>query len=124
MIPDTLTSLCSLRIFELTYNDVQGDVTEFIERVQSDGWAHHSRALLKLTELQELHLSGNSFTMELNSDWIPPRRLLTLGLRSCYLGPEISSVAQITEENLLLCMSNASIADTMPDWFWTAFRKG
>ncbi|XBJ28164.1 hypothetical protein VPH35_005313 [Triticum aestivum] len=186
MIPDTLTSLCSLRIFELAYNDVQGDVTEFIERLPKCSWSRlqelhlghnnitgslsdwisHMTSLStldlsfnkligplttaigmlsnliylnigynqmdglitqehfsKLTELQELHLSGNSFTMKLNSDWIPPRRLLTLGLRSCYLGPRFPQWLKSPKNISYLYMSNASIADTMPDWFWTVFRK-
>ncbi|VAH23708.1 unnamed protein product [Triticum turgidum subsp. durum] len=147
MIPDTLTSLCSLRIFELAYNDVQGDVTEFIESFnrltgplttvigtlsnliylnigynQMDGLITQEH-FSKLTELQELHLSGNSFTMKLNSDWIPPRRLLTLGLRSCYLGPRFPQWLKSPKNISSLYMSNASIADTMPDWFWTVFRK-
>lgn len=77
----------------------------------------------KLTELQELHFSANSFTVELNPDWIPPFRLLSLGLQSCYLGPGFPQWLKSQKNISSLYMSNANIADTVPDWFWTVFSK-
>ncbi|XP_044360802.1 receptor-like protein EIX1 [Triticum aestivum] len=145
MIPDALTSLCRLRIFELAGNDVQGDMTVLIDRFnkltgplttgigmlsnliylnlgynQMDGLITQGH-FAKLTELRHLHLSGNSFTMELNSDWIPPFRLQSLGLTSSCLGPRFPQWLKSQKNISFLYMSGTGIVDTMPDWFWTVF---
>ncbi|XP_044985021.1 receptor-like protein EIX2 [Hordeum vulgare subsp. vulgare] len=132
-LSDWIRHLSSLSTLDLSFNRLTGPLTTAIGTLsnliylnigynQMDGLITQEH-FSKLTELQELHLSGNSFTMELNSDWIPPRRLLTLGLRSCYLGPRFPQWLKSQKKISSLYMSNASIADTMPDWFWTAFRK-
>ncbi|XP_047043909.1 receptor-like protein EIX2, partial [Lolium rigidum] len=145
MIPDTLTSLCSLRVFELTRNDLEGDITEFIESFnrlmgslttsistltdlvylnlgynQMDGVITKDH-FSKLTGLQELHLSANSFTI--NSDWTPPFRLQSLGLGSCRCGPGFPRWLKSQKNIYSLYLFDAGIADTVPDWFWTVFAK-
>ncbi|CAL5051394.1 unnamed protein product [Urochloa decumbens] len=113
MIPGTLTSaigtLFNLTYLDLGYNHMDGLITE----------EHFS----KLSDLQHLHLSANSFTMEWNSDWVPPFRLNTLGLKSCSLGPRFPRWLKWQKNISSLFMSNASIADTMPDWFWNVFSQ-
>ncbi|KAF6986732.1 LOW QUALITY PROTEIN: hypothetical protein CFC21_004454 [Triticum aestivum] len=132
-LSDWISHMTSLSTLDLSFNKLIGPLTTAIGMLsnliylnigynQMDGLITQEH-FSKLTELQELHLSGNSFTMKLNSDWIPPRRLLTLGLRSCYLGPRFPQWLKSPKNISYLYMSNASIADTMPDWFWTVFRK-
>lgn len=77
----------------------------------------------KLSDLQDLHLSANSFTMELSSDWVPPFSLQTLGLKSCHIGPRFPHWLKWQKNISSLSMSGASIADTMPDWFWNVFSS-
>ncbi|KAF6986733.1 hypothetical protein CFC21_004455 [Triticum aestivum] len=64
MIPDTL---CSLRIFELAENGVQGNVVEFIKRLPTCSWS----------QLQVLNLEGNNITGSL-PDWISHMTSLTI----------------------------------------------
>ncbi|KAM3271864.1 hypothetical protein ACQJBY_042208 [Aegilops geniculata] len=186
MLPDTLMNLCNLKIFELTMNQLEGDVTGFIERLPKCSSSKLQVLLLDnnnitgslpdlvsrmtslinlnlasnrltgtlptgignlsnltyldlhdnqmggviteehfstLPHLQELHLSANSFTMEWNSDWVPPFSLQIFGLKSCCVGPGFPQWLKWQENISELYMSNASIADTMPDWFWVVFSK-
>ncbi|CAM0953440.1 unnamed protein product [Alopecurus aequalis] len=59
MIPD---SLCSLRIFELAWNDVQGDMMEFIDRLPKCSWSQLQVLRLGHNSLSTLDLSFNRLT--------------------------------------------------------------
>ncbi|KAE8783685.1 LRR receptor-like serine/threonine-protein kinase GSO1 [Hordeum vulgare] len=72
-LPTVIGKLHKLIYLHLGYNQIHGLVTE----------DHFS----SLTELRKLHLSGNLFSMELKTNWIPPFSLDSLGLTSCRLGP-------------------------------------
>ncbi|CAL5379747.1 unnamed protein product [Camellia sinensis] len=55
--------------------------------------------------------------------WIPPFQLDTIGLQSCQLGPRFPEWLRSQKDFLSLDISNASISDTVPHWFWTHSNK-
>lgn len=128
-----INRMTSLRTLDLSFNRITGTLTTGIGALSRltylDLRGNHMDGLIteehfsKLSDLQDLHLSANSFTMELNSDWVPPFRLQTLGLTSCRLGPGFPHWLKWQNNISSLFMSNASIADTMPDWFWNVFSN-
>ncbi|XP_020999690.1 receptor-like protein EIX2 [Arachis duranensis] len=83
-----------------------------LEGVITDSLFHN------LSNLKSLDLSGNSFVLEINRDWIPPFQLQVIMLQHCKLGPDFPKWLQ-TQKNLMqLDISNAGISDITPEWFW------
>uniref|UniRef100_A0ACD5TZF6 Uncharacterized protein n=1 Tax=Avena sativa TaxID=4498 RepID=A0ACD5TZF6_AVESA len=132
-LPDWISDMTSLSILDLSFNRLTGALTTSISTLsnltnlnlgynQMDGLITQDH-FSKLTELQELHLSANFFTMDLNSDWIPPFRLQSLGLGSCRIGPGIPRWLKSQRNISSLYLSDVGIAHTLPDWFWTVFTN-
>uniref|UniRef100_A0A2N9HRJ7 Leucine-rich repeat-containing N-terminal plant-type domain-containing protein n=1 Tax=Fagus sylvatica TaxID=28930 RepID=A0A2N9HRJ7_FAGSY len=61
-------------------------------------------------ELRVLLLSSNSFTLKVNSHWIPPFQLWKLEMDSCHLGPSFPSWLKSQNELTTLSMSNTSVS--------------
>ncbi|XP_044396147.1 receptor-like protein EIX1 [Triticum aestivum] len=132
-LPDSVSRMTSLITLNLAFNGLTGNLTTGIGnlsnltyldlRYNQMGGLITEEHFSKLPHLQELHLSANSFTMEWNSEWVPPFGLQILGLKSCCVGPGFPQWLKWQENISELYMSNASIADTMPDWFWVVFSK-
>ncbi|CAN6214867.1 unnamed protein product [Urochloa humidicola] len=132
-LPDWINRMTSLNTLDLGFNRLTGTLTTGIGTLSNLTYLDLCYNLMdgviteehfsKLSYLQELHLSANSFTMEWTFDWVPPFRLQTLGLKSCYLGPGFPNWLRWQKNISTLFMSNTSIADTMPDWFWKVFSK-
>ncbi|XP_020080032.1 LRR receptor-like serine/threonine-protein kinase GSO1 [Ananas comosus] len=109
-IPTGIGRLSNLQWLDLSYNSLQGVISE----------AHFAN----LSKLVELTLSSNSLTIDVDQYWIPPfpplypRRghpsilgqLPLLPLFPAWLRWQM----QIDDLNL----SNTSIADSIPEWFW------
>ncbi|CAL5046380.1 unnamed protein product [Urochloa decumbens] len=132
-LPDWINRMTSLNTLDLGFNRLTGTLTTGIGTLSNLTYLDLCYNLMdgviteehfsKLSDLQELHLSANSFSMEWTSDWVPPFRLQTLGLKSCCLGPGFPNWLRWQKNISTLFMSNTSIADTMPDWFWKVFSK-
>lgn len=94
---------------DLSNNNIQGLITE----------KHFS----KMTSLEYLSLSGNHINIIVEANWMSPFRLRAAGLSSCHLGPKfpqwLKSLANISS----LDISNTSIADEVPVWFWHVFSN-
>lgn len=103
-LPDSLGQLSELSIFEVSFNHLTGIVTE----------SHFS----KLTKLKILHLSSNSFTLNVSSTWVPPFQIRNLDTGSCHLGPSFPAWLKSQKEVMYLDFSNASISGSIPSWFW------
>ncbi|KAJ7012935.1 receptor-like protein EIX2 [Populus alba x Populus x berolinensis] len=103
-LPDSFGQLSQLRSLDVSFNHLSGFITEL----------HFSR----LHKLKFLHLSSNSFSFNVSSNWIPPFHLQNLDLGSCYLGPSFPDWLRTQKEVGFLDFSNASISDTIPNWFW------
>ena len=103
-LPDSLGQLSELSIFDVSFNHLTGIVTE----------SHFS----KLTKLKILHLSSNSFTLNVSSTWVPPFQIRNLDMGSCHLGPSFPAWLKSQKEVMYLDFSNASISGSIPSWFW------
>ncbi|XP_037455346.1 receptor-like protein EIX1 [Triticum dicoccoides] len=83
-----------------------------------DGVIHEGH-LSRLEMLEELVLSDNSIAIAVSPTWVPPFSLTTVNLRSCQLGPKFPTWLRWQTQVTSLDISNTSINDIIPDWFWT-----
>jgi Leucine-rich repeat (LRR) protein len=73
-----------------------------------------------LTKLKTLYaFSTNLLTLRVSSNWVPPFQLRELGMDSLRLGPRFPAWLQSQKNLQYLCLSNASISDVIPSWFWS-----
>ncbi|XP_023753920.1 receptor-like protein EIX1 [Lactuca sativa] len=103
-LPESFGQLSELTNFDVSFNDLSGIVSE----------AH----FLKLSKLTILHLSSNSLILHLKDDWIPPFQVRNLDLGSCQVGPFFPNWLKTQKNINFLDLSNASISDSIPFWFW------
>ncbi|CAL9004192.1 unnamed protein product [Prunus brigantina] len=103
-LPDSLGKLSQLSLFDVSFNHLTGIITE----------THFSQ----LSNLTILHLSSNSLTLNVSSNWIPPFQVWNLDLGSCHLGPSFPAWLRSQKEVKFLDFSNASISGSIPNWFW------
>ncbi|KAF7824587.1 receptor-like protein EIX2 [Senna tora] len=108
-IPYWLGQLENLEILYLYSNHFAGIISEM----------HFS----KLTNLKILHLSYNSLTVNVSSNWIPPFQVQYLYMPSCILGPSFPTWLKSQKELINLGFSNASISGSIPKWFWDIFSN-
>ncbi|KAJ4843810.1 hypothetical protein Tsubulata_028519 [Turnera subulata] len=103
-IPESIGELSKLEFLDLGSNLLDGTVSEL--------------HLLKLTSLTYLYMSDSLLSFNVTSTWVPPQ-LKRIGLSSCKVGPTFPGWLQSLRTISVLEMSNASISDTIPDWFET-----
>ena len=103
-LPESIGQLSQLESLGILGNSLEGVISE----------AHFS----KLSKLNYLTLSSNSFVLNISLDWIPPFRLDVVLLRSCKMGPLFPKWLQTQKNYSRLDISNAGISDTIPNWFW------
>ncbi|XP_058083177.1 receptor-like protein EIX2 [Magnolia sinica] len=102
-VPQSLGQLQMLVHLDLSYNSLTGIVSE----------AHFA----KLVTLQVLDMSFNSLLFDVSSSWLPPFQLKYIGLANSQLGPRFPSWLRTQRSFEYLNLGNASISDTIPDWF-------
>ncbi|RYR62937.1 hypothetical protein Ahy_A04g020695 [Arachis hypogaea] len=83
-----------------------------LEGVITDSLFHN------MSKLKVLSLSGNSFVLKINPDWIPPFQLQVIMLQHCMLGPYFPKWLKTQKTLTRLDISNAGISDITPNWFW------
>ncbi|QCD94733.1 LRR receptor-like serine/threonine-protein kinase FLS2 [Vigna unguiculata] len=71
-----------------------------------------------VSRLRELYLSDNSLALEFTQNWVPPFQLFFIKLRSCKLGPTFPKWLKTQNKFYYIDISNASISDVVPEWFW------
>ena len=103
-VPLWIGELTKLTELDLSNNNLEGFINE----------GH----LSGLESLEKLWLSNNSIALVLNSTWVPPSNLTDIGLRSCLLGPKFPLWLRWLTRLDNLDISNTSISDKVPDWFW------
>ncbi|KAG6489966.1 receptor-like protein EIX1 [Zingiber officinale] len=106
-IPFEIGNLTSLISLDLSYNSLSGPIAIEIG---------------KLSNLKDLYLRGNSrITISLDYDWIPSFQLERLDLASCTaVGPRFPQWLHSQKSMSELSLSNTSINDILPDWFWNS----
>ncbi|KAL6614977.1 hypothetical protein ACP70R_037247 [Stipagrostis hirtigluma subsp. patula] len=103
-VPLWVGKLTKLRLLSLYSNNLDGVI--------------HEGHLSGLVSLEFLFLTDNSFAIKLNSTWVPPWNLSLLELGSCFLGPKFPIWLKTQTFLSILDISNTSISDIVPDWFW------
>ncbi|XP_065010657.1 receptor-like protein EIX2 [Musa acuminata AAA Group] len=103
-LPTEIGKLSNLNILSLSSNSLEGTVSEL----------HFAR----LTKLSELDLSENSLVISVDYNWVPPFQLQSIQLKSCKLGPAFPRWLRSQNSIEDLDLSNTSIEDVLPDWFW------
>lgn len=103
-VPMWIGELTKLTDLELSSNNLDGIMNE--------------EHLSGLVSLERLFLTGNSIAIVVNSTWVPSFSLTELELRSCILGPKFPMWLRWQTRIFNLDISNTSISDKVPDWFW------
>ena len=78
----------------------------------------HEGHISGLSSLETMWLSDNSIAISANSTWVPPSSLTDIVLISCLLGPKFPLWLKRPIHFYRLDISNTSISDIVPDWFW------
>lgn len=128
-LPAKLEPFRNLAWLELSDNKLTGPVPLWVGKLTNlaeldlstnnlDGTLHEGH-LSGLVNLERLSLSDNSIAIRLNSTWVPPFSLTEVELRSCILGPKFPMWLKWQTNIYNLDISNTSIYDMVPDWFWT-----
>ncbi|KAF7088031.1 hypothetical protein CFC21_091187 [Triticum aestivum] len=99
-----LGELTNLAMLDLGSNNLDGVI--------------HEGHLSRLEMLYLLDLSDNSIAITVSATWVPPFSLGEIYLRSCQLGPKFPVWLQWQTQVRSLDISNTSINDIVPDWFW------
>uniref|UniRef100_A0ACD5TBG9 Uncharacterized protein n=1 Tax=Avena sativa TaxID=4498 RepID=A0ACD5TBG9_AVESA len=105
-VPVWLGELSKLIMLNLCYNSLDGVI--------------HEGHLSGLHMLEGLRLSDNSIAITVSPTWVPPFSLAMIHLRSCQLGPKFPTWLRWQTQVVSLDVSNTSINDMLPDWFWIA----
>ncbi|PKI52932.1 hypothetical protein CRG98_026763 [Punica granatum] len=108
IIPEGLGQLSRLEFLGLSYNSLEGTVSEL-----------HFTNLLGL---KYLDIGYNHLTVKLDSDWAPPFRLNFIMMRSCRFGTEFPQWIRSQKDAHTLYLSNASISGEMPQWLATELK--
>uniref|UniRef100_A0ACD5Z3G4 Uncharacterized protein n=1 Tax=Avena sativa TaxID=4498 RepID=A0ACD5Z3G4_AVESA len=130
-LPTTLVEpLSNVGWLDLSDNELTGHVPLWIGELTKlktlilssnnlDGVMHEGH-FSGLDMLEDLSLSDNSIAITVSPTWVPPFSLAFIHLRSCKLGPKFPSWVRWQTQAWSLDISNTSINDMVPDWFWIA----
>ncbi|CAL4948893.1 unnamed protein product [Urochloa decumbens] len=106
-VPDDIGSLSNLTDLSLGSNNFSGILSK--------------ENFASLVNLEHLYLSPNSLKLDFGEDWVPPFRLTEGYFRSCDMGPQFPTWLRWQTGIQELDISNTSINDVLPHWFWVAF---
>jgi Leucine-rich repeat (LRR) protein len=109
IVPSEIGALSDLTSLVLSKNNFSGVITE-----------EHFRSL---KGLKNIDLSSNYLKIAVDSDWVAPFRLEVALFSSCKMGPLFPAWLQWQLELTTLDISNTTLMDTIPDWFWSAFSR-
>ncbi|KAJ3671069.1 hypothetical protein LUZ60_008495 [Juncus effusus] len=120
-----LEHMTSLRTLNLRYNNLTGPIPYNIRAIKLsyldlgrnflDG-AVSKDHFVNLLNLQWLLLYENPLIVDQN--WVPPVSLRWVNLKSCKLGPKFPPWIRRLTNIIGLDISNTSIVDKVPEWFW------
>lgn len=128
--PSSIGYFRSLRILDLSYNNLRGSVPTEIGTLtnltyldlsnNNLGGVITEEHFVGLMNLKEIDLSFNNLSVVVDADWIQPFRLESAGFASCHLGPLFpvwlrQQLLHITK----LDISSTGLVGNIPDWFWS-----
>jgi Leucine-rich repeat (LRR) protein len=126
----TVQSLSNLHRLDLSSNKLSGHVplwigeltmlTSLVLNVNKLDGVIHEGHLSGLDMLDKLRLSDNSIAITVNPTWVPTFSLIFIELGSCQLGPKFPTWLRWQTHVVSLDISNTSINDMVPGWFWIA----
>ena len=102
-LPDCIGQLSELKELYIHSNQLSGTLTE--------------QHFWKLSKLESLDVSWNSFRLNVSSNWVPPFQVRVLYMDSCDIGPEFPTWLQFQKNLWYLGLSNASISSHIPNSF-------
>jgi Leucine-rich repeat (LRR) protein len=128
-LPTMLEPLRNLATLDLSINNLIGVVPLWIGDLAKLTYLNlginslhgviHDGHLSGLLSLEILSLCyRNSIAIIVNSTWVPPFSLTEAILGSCILGPNFPMWLRNQNSLTYLDISNTSISDIVPDWFW------
>ncbi|XP_050144134.1 receptor-like protein EIX2 isoform X2 [Malus sylvestris] len=103
-VPESIGHMSRLESIDLGMNALEGVVSE----------SHFSN----LSRLRYLYMSYTSLSLSFSYNWTPPFQLDFIYLSSCMVGPHFPKWLQTQKSYKVLDISNASISDILPNWFW------
>lgn len=133
MLPNRLDHLNGLVILDISQNKLSGHVPSQIGKFSNLTYLDLSNNNLdgvitdehfaSLRNLKTLGLSGNSFRILVDSEYLPPFSLEVALFQSCHIGPSFPSWLKWQVNITYLDISSANITDKLPDWFSTTFSN-
>lgn len=133
MLPNRLDHLNGLVILDISQNKLSGHVPSQIGKFSNLTYLDLSNNNLdgvitdehfaSLRNLKTLGLSGNSFRILVDSEYLPPFSLEVALFQSFHIGPSFPSWLKWQVNITYLDISSANITDKLPDWFSTTFSN-
>uniref|UniRef100_A0ACD5TCY6 Uncharacterized protein n=1 Tax=Avena sativa TaxID=4498 RepID=A0ACD5TCY6_AVESA len=108
-VPMEIGMLTQLTDLSLRNNNLSGPITK-----------DHLSGLMNL---RSIDLSYNNLEFTIDSHWVPQFNLDSASFSSCHLGPQFPKWLQWQKSINYLDISNTSIIDSIPYWFWSAFSN-
>ncbi|XP_015878085.3 receptor-like protein EIX1 [Ziziphus jujuba] len=107
-LPESFKHLAKLEYLEISSNN-------FMEGVVSEAHFDNSK------RLRYLGAGGTPLTLNVHPSWVPSFELVSLDLKSWHLGPKFPLWLRSQENLSSLVLSNTSVEDVVPSWFWDSF---
>ncbi|XP_028127066.1 receptor-like protein EIX2 isoform X1 [Camellia sinensis] len=104
-IPTSLGRLTELTKLQLFHNSWKGLLSQ-----------NHLQGLAKLRVFSVS--SDTTSIFYVTHEWVPPFSLLAIQISNYMLGPKFPTWLRNQKELSSIVLTNVSISDTIPDWFW------
>ncbi|CAL5338160.1 unnamed protein product [Camellia sinensis] len=128
-IPESVGRLSFLKELDLSFNEMNGSIPTSLGRLTEltklqlfhNSWKgllsqNHLQGLAKLRVFSVS--SDTTCIFDVTHEWVPPFSLLAIQISNYLLGPKFPTWLRNQKELLSIVLTNVSISDTIPDWFW------
>ncbi|KAI8021572.1 Receptor-like protein EIX2 [Camellia lanceoleosa] len=128
-IPESVGKLFFLKELDLSFNEMNGSIPTSLGRLTEltklqlfhNSWKglmsqNHLQGLAKLRVFSVS--SDTTCIFNVTHEWVPPFSLLAIQISNYLLGPKFPTWLRNQKELSSIVLTNVSISDTIPDWFW------